>query len=248
MTANFMNATYTEQDWLGTPLGCYLLEAERRFYDAAVADVFGFNALQLGMPQVDLLRESRIPYRFRAAAQSGVSVVCRDTQLPFATHGVDLLLLPHVLEHSASPHDTLREAERVLMPEGYLVLSGFNPASLWGLRRWARPQVNYPWNGQFLRLRRLKDWLALLGLEVVAGRMGCYALPCASKKWLHRSRWMDRAGDRWWPMLGGVYFIVAQKRVIGMRLIKPQWHSRNVVRALMPKPTQKTECQKSAHD
>lgn len=243
-----MTTTYTEQDWLQTPLGRYLLAAELRFYDAAVADVFGFNALQLGMPQVDLLRESRIPHRFRAAAQCGASVRCRDTQLPFATHGVDLLLLPHVLEHSESPHDTLREAARVLMPEGYLVMSGFNPVSLWGLRRWIGPRTYYPWNAQPLHLRRLKDWLALLGLEVVAGRMGCYAPPCAGQTWLHRTRWMDRAGDRWWPMLGGVYFLVAQKRVIGMRLIKPQWHRGPMVRALMPKPTQKTECQKSSHE
>ncbi|HQR50211.1 MAG TPA: methyltransferase domain-containing protein [Methylophilaceae bacterium] len=242
-----MTTTYTDQDWLQTPLAQYLLEREQVLYDAVVADVFGFNAMQLGMPQVDLLRDSRIPFRFRASPWGNVPVRCQFTQLPFATNSADLLLLPHVLEYSANPHDTLREAERTLVPEGHLILSGFNPVSLWGMRRLFARQQSYPWSGRFLSLPRVKDWLALLGLEVVAGRMGCYAPPFGKEKWIARCRFMDKAGDRWWPMLGGVYFLVAKKRVAGMRLIRPNWNSSKVVQMLMPKPTQKTECQRTEH-
>ncbi|OIQ86569.1 methyltransferase domain protein [mine drainage metagenome] len=240
-------ATYTEQDWLQTPLGGYLLAAEQTLFDAAVTDLFGFNAVQLGMPQVDLLRDCRVPFRCRAAPVTAANLCCNSVQLPFAASSIDVLLLPHILEFSANPHDTLREAERILRPEGHLVLSGFNPISLWGARRLLDRGGEYPWQGRFISLLRLKDWLALLGFEVMAGRMACYAPPVRKARWLQRCRFMDGAGDRWWPMLGGVYFLVAKKRVTGMRLIRPQWNGARVARALMPKPTQRTETQKIDH-
>lgn len=236
-----------EQEWLHTPLGCYLLEQEQALYDATVADLFGFNALQLGMGEIDLLRNCRIPYRFRAGQQGLPAVRCDAVQMPFAASSVDLLLLPHVLEFSSHPHDTLREAERILLPEGHLVISGFNPASLWGMRRLFNRSGGHPWQGRFISLLRLKDWLALLGFEVVAGRMACYAPPLPNARWLGRCAFMDRAGDRWWPMLGGTYFLVAKKRVVGMKLIRPSWNGARVARAFIPRPTQKTECQKSKH-
>ncbi len=237
-------ATYTEHDWLQTALGEYLRAEEQALFDHAVADLFGFNALQLGMPEVDLLRNCRVPFHIGADRRRTATVACNTVQLPFAANSIDVLLLPHILEFSANPHDTLREVERVLLPEGHLVLSGFNPLSLWGVRRLSDRDGEYPWSARFISLLRVKDWLALLGFEVVAGRMACYAPPFSNASWLQRSLFMDGAGDRWWPMLGGVYFLVAKKRVTGMRLIRPQWNSTRVARALMPKPTQRTETQK----
>ncbi len=213
-------------------------------YDAAVPDLFGFNAMQLGMPEVDFLRNSRIPYRFHAAAGGEVRLRCNASRLPLAGQSLDLLLLPHVLEFSPNPHDTLREAERILVPEGHLVLSGFNPLSLWGARRLLDRGRGYPWQGRFISLLRIKDWLALLGLEVAGGCMACYAPPWGSQQWLQRCGWLDRAGNRWWPLLGGVYFLVAKKRVTGLRIIRPNWNSPRVVRVLIPRPTQKAECRK----
>jgi SAM-dependent methyltransferase len=239
--------TYTEQSWLQTPLGAYLLEQEQAMFDEAVSDLFGFNAIQLGMTEVDLLRNCRVPYRVKAGAAGDVALRCDSAQLPFATSGIDLLLLPHVLDFSRRPHDTLRDAERALVPEGHLVISGFNPYSWWGLRRLFNRDQSYPWSGRYLSLPKLKDWLALLNFEVIAGRMGCYAPPLRNPAWRQRFRFMDKAGDRWWPMLGGVYFIVAKKRVMGARLIRPSWNSRRMAQVLMPKPTPKNEYQKSEH-
>ena len=127
--------------------------------------------------------------------------------LPVASQTLDLLLLPHVLEFSAHPHQILREAERVLMPEGSLIISGFNPYSLWGL--WRMLPYNdreYPWCGRFISLSRIKDWLALLGLEVVGGRMCCYEPPFRQEPCSESStswKTLETAGGR---MAGGVYF------------------------------------------
>ncbi len=134
-------------------------------------------------------------------------------------------MLPHVLECSTNPHQILREAERVLMPEGRVVISGFNPWSLWGARERVpglEPLMPVAAHLQ-VSLPRLKDWFKLLSFEVDRGRFGCYAPPCVTEKWLQRWAFMDSAGDRWWPVCGAVYVVSAVKRVVGLRVIGPQW-------------------------
>ena len=123
------------------------------------------------------------------------------------------------------PHAVLREIDRVMMPEGRLIILGFNPWSLWGLRSAIGPsRQEPPWNGKFVSLLRVKDWLALLGFEVSAGRLVCYVPPVKSEKWLQHLSFMEPAGDRWWAVGGAVYMLQAIKRVRGVRLLTPAWH------------------------
>ncbi|MFA7268414.1 MAG: methyltransferase domain-containing protein [Sterolibacterium sp.] len=208
-------------------MGQYVLKWEQAQYDLLVADIFGFKAVQLGLPQCDFLRANRMPFRFscddRRFAQA--ALLAKTHFLPFANASVDLVVLPHVLEFDAAPHQILREVERVLVPEGQVIVAGFNPFSLWGMRRkFSRTACRPPWRGQYLSVLRLKDWFALLGFETHAGSFGCYAPPMAQEKWLHRWRFMELAGNRWWPYAGAAYIIQAIKRVHGMRLIKPVRH------------------------
>jgi SAM-dependent methyltransferase len=214
-------------DWFESPLGRYVLEREFAYLDGVVVDLFGFNAIQIGLPEVDFLRASRIPTRCRLGPDGRVHLRCDPELLPIAANSVDVCLLPHVLEFASNPHQILREVQRVLMPEGHLIVSGFNPWSLWGVRRTLRRSAaHHPWCGRFINLPRLKDWLALLGFEVAGGRTACYAPPFSREKWLGRCRFMEPAGDRWWPIAGGVYFVDAVKRVPGMRVITPKWNGR----------------------
>ena len=166
------------QDWLATAAGRYLLEWERRQVDAAVADIFGYHALQLGVPELDGLQANRMPHQWLAtetlrndlnhtAVRS--SILCDFSALPFPEASLDLVLLPHTLEFSADPHTTLREVERVLVPEGRVVICGFNPVSLWGLRQrrahlYRKLGVGHlflPDAGEFIGHWRLRDWLRL---------------------------------------------------------------------------------------
>lgn len=231
--------------WLATPPGVYLLEWEQRHLDAAVADVFGFHALQLGLPQLDALRGNRMPHRWLAVDtphrsdglvhvpppdQRAVTLNCDFDALPFDSQSLDLVVLPHALELARDPHRTLREVERVLMPEGRVVIIGFNPNSLWGMRQqtgYARRHLGLglgksmflPREGEVISYRRLRDWLRLLSFEVETGRFGCYRPPMRSDPWLSRFEWMESAGARWWPVFGAVYALTAVKRVRGMRLV-----------------------------
>jgi len=215
-------------EWFAAaPLGRYLLAREQAYYDTAVVDVFGFHALQFGLPEHDFLRTSRIPHKCRIAHDGAAELRADYRDLPLAGNSVDLLLLPHVIEFHPDPHQILREVQRVLVPEGQVVIAAFNPWSLWGVRRrFNRTAGAYPWCGRFINLPRLKDWLALLGFEIAAGRMCCYVPPCTQDKWLTRLHLLEPAGDRWWPVAGGAYFLRAIKRVRGMRVIVPQRNER----------------------
>jgi SAM-dependent methyltransferase len=226
-------------DFLVSDPGRYLLEWEQRLFDTAVPDIFGYHAMQLGTPQIDALRENRMPLRCIAldctpeklagseqylCGRREVALVARFDELPFSSQSIDLLVLPHVLEFAEEPHRVLREVDRVLMPEGQLVITGFNPASLWGAHHWMgriglRPFL--PRSSQLIALPRLKDWLKLLSFEVNRGRFGCYAPWVRSQTWLARYAFLEKAGDRWWPVLGSVYALTAVKRVQGLRLVGP---------------------------
>jgi SAM-dependent methyltransferase len=216
----------TLSDWFATPQGEYVLGWEQAQFDSAVEDVFGYNAVQVGLPGLDLLRQNRIPLRTRVGLDPGSDLIADSGALPLATGSIDLVVLPHVLEFSAHPHRILREAARVLMPDGQIVISGFNPLSLWGMKRTLGPgRKELPWRGRFIGLVRLKDWLQLLSFELNGGRFGCYAPPFSQTRWLERSAFMEKAGDRWWPIAGGVYVVRAVKRTVGMRLVMPNWRS-----------------------
>jgi SAM-dependent methyltransferase len=232
---------HDQQTWLATALGDYLKTQEQVLFDSAIANIFGFNAVQLGMTDIDFLRACRMPFMIKAGASQG-SVHCQSTQLPFQTTSIDLLLLPHVLEFSVDPHQTLRDAERVLVPEGHIIISGFNPLSAWGIKRLTAKSKGYPWQGTFFSLPRIKDWLSLLDFEIVSVKMDCYALPFSNPTWLSRFEFMNKTGSACWPMMGGVYLIMAKKRVLGMRVIRPEW-KQNRLKSLVTAPTQRQPTQ-----
>ena len=233
--------------WFDTPPGRHLLAWVQERHDELVADLFGFHALQLGLPWLDGLRSNRMPHRWVALGEaegqsflSGVEQVpapdllAEPVALPFAEASIDLVLMPHTLELSQDPHAALREVQRVLVPEGRVVITGLNPWSLWGLRQrrsrlyqslGAGGQPYLPEAGEFISPGRLRDWLQLLDFELESVSYGCFRPAVASARWLERWEWMDGLGARWWPILGAAYVTVAVKRVHGMRLLEPGWRS-----------------------
>lgn len=229
--------------WFDSPPGRYLLAWEQARCDEAVADAFGYHALQLGMPLLDGLRANRMPHRWRsvdhaslvdtahAAGRGAPDLLADPAALPFPERSLDVLLLPHTLEFSPNPHAVLREAARVLVPEGRLLITGLNPVSLWTLRqararlyrRFGAGRLYLPDAGASIGHWRLRDWLGLLDFELESLEFGCYRPAVRSERWLERYAWMDALGQRCWPIFGAAYFAVAVKRVHGMRLMEPAW-------------------------
>ncbi|CAM3780592.1 class I SAM-dependent methyltransferase [Polynucleobacter brandtiae] len=209
-----------------------MLAWEQACVDHIVADVFGFHAVQIGLPQMNTLAENRMPLQAllldakdgqkRIDGFHGHQIEGSSNELPFASESIDLLVLPHALEFAADPHQILREAERVLRPEGRLLISGFNPASLWGARQYFSRLVGSPYlprDGQFISLIRIKDWLQLLNFSLDRGHFGCYKFPLSSEPGMTRMDFLEPMGNRWWPIFGAVFLVSAIKRQPGIRLI-----------------------------
>ncbi len=243
---------YRWREWLASPAGQYVLAWEQGQFDRLVPDLFGYVGLQFGLREIDSLSQNRMRSRllvsrsnvgagYEESARSPHVIVDGFEELPFDTQSVDLVTLPHVLEFAADPHQVLREVDRVLRPEGRVIVTGFNPVSLWGLHQGlgnsiGRPLI--PADGTFISLPRLRDWYKLLSFQFTHGSYGCYRLPSRSEKWLNRTEFMEKAGDRWWPICGAVYCVTAVKRIRGMRVIGPAWIRNNTRKSTVVVPTQ----------
>ena len=236
--------------WSASTAGAYILEWERAQYDAAVAGVFGYYAMQIGGLGLATLAESRIQQRWLAlvgdqATDSHQPHLRVDAeQLPLAQGSMDLITLPHTLELPRQPHATLRDAARALVPGGTLLISGFHTPSLWfnPLARKRAAHLQLPAPTQLIAHQRLLDWLGLVGLSVEAIHYGAYRpLGCQGGDF---SRWavMERWGQACWPFFGAAYFLQARKQVLGARYLHPQWQnaqlSTNTVPGALNRPQQ----------
>lgn len=243
------------RDWYQTPLGQLVQQAEQELLAQVLPNLFGFHLLQLGDPYGrDMLSASRIghhmvmddvvPLNLGKEGDQG-RLIGQSEQLPVETDSLDVLLLPHTLEFTDHPHEVLREAERVLIPEGHLVMLCFNPWSLFGLRRLVTGwRSNAPWCGHFYGALRIRDWLALLGFDTVLVRNYFFRPPLQNQRAMQTLGRLERYAQRLWPLLGGGYILVAKKRVATLTPIKPRWRSR---RRLLPVGTAEPTARRTEH-
>jgi len=222
------------RQWIRHLPGNTLLQAEQGVLHEWLPGLFGYHIIQLGLlDDRDMLQPSRIGHKAIAeidaatAADDRAALCCASDFLPLASDSIDVLLLPHVLEFEANPHQVLRECERVLIGEGHLLIFTFNPWSLWGLWRlllaWREEP---PWTGHFFSVRRLHDWLRLLDFEIVETRKLFYRPPLKRSGLMERLLFMEKLGRWCWPWFGGVHAILARKRVIPLTPIRELWRER----------------------
>lgn len=221
--------------WFTRIPGRWFQAEERAQLAKILPSLFGYHLLQLGdfyckgclngslipncmVLDVDLQSEPPIHERPRNGIQGLAE------SLPIATDSLDVVVLPHTLEFNQQPHQVLREVERILIPEGHVVILGFNPWSLWMLWRLALSWRGLPpWCGRFIGQPRLRDWLQLLGFDIVSSQRYFYRPPLRNKVLMKRLRFLDYLGQRWWPVFGGGYVIVAKKRVATLTPLKTRW-------------------------
>jgi SAM-dependent methyltransferase len=210
-----------------------LLQQELDLADAALAEVFGPQLLQIGrwgaeQAFLSMARTRRSalldPFIEAPAAplapERALAVNSSAEQLAVANHCVDGVLLPHTLERSAAPHQVLREVDRILVGDGHLVILGINPLGAMGLRHLLSRKGFPPGSGSLIPVRRLRDWLQLLGFELRTVRYFCYGWPLDGVKSRRLER-VEHLGARYFSRLSGAYLVHAQKRVYGMTPIRP---------------------------
>ena len=213
-------------DWFQHSPGDRVAALERDVLAGMVSDLFGYQLLQVGDLDGDASHLAHCPIKSKTLIGlsdriPGHGMIAADAQqLPIASDSIDAVLLLHTLDFAQDPHRVLREVERVLIAEGRVIVTGFNPFSLWGLRRlaaWRRREV--PWCGHFLSYPRLNDWLALLGFGVERIDVMEFRPPTRHAQ----LDWLERTGRRAWPMFAGVYVVRAVKRVARVTPLKPRW-------------------------
>ncbi len=213
-------------DWLATPLGRRCLANEQRLMRKALERVFGELCLQIGSwgPPNAFLRYARTQRRalvdWRPDAEA--DLISDAEQLAIATDSVDAVLLPHTLEQTSSPHALLREVDRVLRPDGHLIVLAFEPSGFWGVRHLLSTRGYPAGNERMILEGRLRDWLELLSFDVGSAIRYCHTLPLENFRRLAvfpREEW----AQRWLPLLAGGYLLRAQKRVQLLTPVRPVW-------------------------
>jgi SAM-dependent methyltransferase len=221
--------------WFEEQPGSLLLEQECEVLERLLCDRFGYFLLQVGLGahRERLLKSCRVrsclvvDSGFDPASCEGADFRGDPLRLPVASDSVDAILLPHTLDFSPDPHQVLREVERVLIPEGRLIVTGFNPWGMWGLWRlfgWRSRKI--PWCGRFISLRRLCDWLSLLGFEVEVTETLMYRPPIRNTAVMERLQLLERLGRRFWPQMSSGYVIQAVRRVLPLTPVGPAWKKR----------------------
>jgi SAM-dependent methyltransferase len=216
----------TNFKWLDSVYGQSCLATEKPIVDKALRQITGPRVLQIGQifndqalraldfPQLILVNDSEAEI---SSTKTSDGIVADAAFLPFDAGTISSVMLPHVLERHELPHQVLREAHRVLMPEGHLILTGFSPGSLLGLQRYITPYAAY--GGTYYGVKRVKDWMQLLGFEVIGSAMYQYAPLVKGQRLRSALNFINSVGHRWLPMSGGGYMISAKKRELGMRLV-----------------------------
>jgi SAM-dependent methyltransferase len=225
------------EQWTEELPGKYLLQQEMAVLERLLPELFGYYLVQLGLGKtVDRITEiSRIRSHIlleQAGVQSPVAVDIRGDylRLPIATDSVDVVFLPHVLDTVADPHQLLREAERILIPEGRLIVFGLNPWGLWGIWKLVLGRSGrFPWCGQFVSQRRLNDWLSLLGFEVEFSEPLMFRPPLRNETVMSNLEFMERLGRRFWPALSNGYVVQAVRRVSNLTPVDPGWKKKPAV-------------------
>ncbi|MDP4944913.1 class I SAM-dependent methyltransferase [Alishewanella sp. SMS8] len=197
------------EPWLQKIFGYYLLK-------------IGDLSSQLSLPSARLRQQLTLgSAEGQAELPTGAKMIAEPDALPIAAASVDAVLLSHCLEFQSDPHHVIREAHRVLIGDGYLLLSGFNPHSVVGLTRFAPWLKNeFPWQGHFFSAARIKDWLHLIGFEVVGEqRFFCSSMLSPDYK---AGRW-QRFSERHLRYFASSYLLVARKRELPLTPIRPKW-------------------------
>jgi SAM-dependent methyltransferase len=188
-----------------------LLKAEKQQLNGVLERLFGYYLVQLGGPvKFDLLQASPIRCRIRVSPEintdfPGLIVNSTFEDLPFASNTIDVVFLPHILEFSAHPERILQEVQRVLIPEGYIIILGFNPYSLWGLSKIKA--------GRFHSAALLCKWLDRNGLRVIDKRSLFFRPPLANDRLQAKLLFLESMGQLCWSSCGAVTMIMGKKRL-----------------------------------
>ncbi len=227
--------------WYKSPLGQYLLDEIKQRLDPVLATSFGYYALSVGGENLasEIFKSSRVKYIFcLGQGGQGQDVEVINSALPIANDSTDLVVLIHTLSQSKDPYAILRETNRVLIPDGKLIIIDFNPISLWGLRHFFQAWLDEPpWAGHYYTARRMKDWTRVLGFEQLHHFRCGYVFPLNYSGLIQRSRIFSKFSERWLRFSAALNLLVLEKNTIPLTPVRRRWVKRQILPPTVAGPT-----------
>ncbi|MFT6386786.1 MAG: SAM-dependent methyltransferase [Cellvibrionaceae bacterium] len=211
--------------WFSTSAGQRLLQSEQIKLNRIMPEMYGYHLMQLSVDSgsLSLSRQSPVTHHFSLGVEpkDEVGAVTEFESLPIDAESIDVALLHHVLEYSTKPHQLLRETARTIIPNGYIIVVGFNPWSFSTTKRQLGRLISPNAQRRFHNLRRsrLLDWLQLLDFEPVLLEYGDHGWPVQNQYGKKIQEYIRNL----FPIFGSFYIIVARKSITPMTIIKPEW-------------------------
>ncbi len=215
--------------WLKSKAGQLFAHAEKEVLDEVLQTMYGYYLVQCAPPKfASFVSSSMITHRIIVNQAGNSNWPCSiiegsNETLGIANDSVDVVVLTHSLEQAKKPHQVLREAHRILIPEGKVIITGINPFSFCGvwslIRRLLSSKEKHRHNS--ISANRVKDWLHLLDFEVTQTRHFFYRPPISNHRIMAKLTFFERIGLRYFSFFGGGFAIIANKKVTTMTPIKP---------------------------
>lgn len=224
-----MVAENKHQQWYQESVGAKFIYAESEELAGILPKLYGYHLVFSGDPGLAKLVESSLishrvlvsPLATKTTPLSGLKGEIES--MPIRTQTVDVVVLAHCLEQVDNPHEVLREAYRILIPEGHIVITGFNPWSLWGIWHHYKQFSGVCSQGKLLTVSRIKDWLTLLNFQIIGGRMFYFRPPISAESVHQKMAFLEKWGQNLWPFFGGAYTLIAVKRIVPLTPIRLRW-------------------------
>ena len=161
--------------WYQTPRGKLLKEHEADYLQKSITVSCQQIILQIGglgweseFIDCTLYKKYTVLDAKSLGCDIAIKIQAKAYCLPVQSESIDMIIVPHMLEFDTHRFQTMREIERVLKPEGLVVILNFNPWSFWVRYQflWDKKMAD-SWDGHFLSRARVLDWLKLLNFEVI---------------------------------------------------------------------------------
>jgi SAM-dependent methyltransferase len=228
-------------DWYLGETGQILFSELEERISPILSTTFGYYSLQIGCPAMAerLLQSCRVKHQFTLDdLESTAKVQANPSMLPVASDSVDLVVLMHHLSNTSEPHAVLREAFRILIPEGKLIIIDFNPMSLWGIRNFFQSWLEHvPFKGHFYTAGRIDDWMRLLGFDQDRCFRVGYLPPIQKLSITRHLTWLEKGTRSWLPGLGALNLLVYSKNISPLTPVRHRWVTRKILPGKVVRPS-----------
>ena len=209
-------------NWFDSESGKSLVDFEQKVIEKYLDQKFGYYSLQLGEHKSNLIKKAKIKHQIIGCGKEK-NVDLDAEWLPFAFDSIDLVLCLHSFEKARDPKKLMDELFRVTVSGGYVILCGFNPVSFAGLRKTVKFDNFFPWNGSFLSISKVQNLLKGSGFTLRESKLAHYQPMIFDSKSSINDK-LEMIGNRWLPLFGNIYFLVAEKVTVSKIPKKHKWN------------------------